>query len=52
MFKVTDKRSVLSENPAYKNLAYQAVFTLVYTRKMFLTICPGKVAFHVMWHLA
>ena len=28
MFKVTDKRPVLSEN-----LAYKAVFTLVYTRK-------------------
>ena len=47
MFKVTDKRSVLSEN-----LAYQAVFTLVYTRKNFLTICLGKVACQVMWHPA
>ena len=46
MFKVTDKRYILSENPAYKNLAYQAVFTSVYTRKKtFLTICPGTAAF-------
>ena len=47
--KATNEMSALSENPTLKIPAYQAIFTVVYTRKNFLGKNLAKVDICSNW---